>query len=161
MGVLRYPVQKIPSTIEIDQVLAADSKAPGENNMDYLYSFSNSTLILRAVEHLRCSTNLPTRFVSVIHQLNGWVLRVQTAPGWTKQVEGDFRAFLSELGVPYSPNVRVRNVLDALEDGHSPVKVMERYQVAVIAHGAPDLTEIKAFREQFIQGLGYCPETLA
>ncbi|MGB7416480.1 MAG: hypothetical protein WA902_19910 [Thermosynechococcaceae cyanobacterium] len=129
--------------------------------MDYLYSFSNSTLVLRAIQHLLNSSHLPTQFVSVIHQLNGWVLRVQTAAGWTEQTQKDFRAFLQELGVPYSPNVRVRNVLEALEDGHPPVKVMERYQVAVIAHGAPDLTEIQAFREQFIQGLGYCPETLA
>jgi hypothetical protein len=37
---------------------------------------------------------------------------------------------------------------------------MQRYQVAVIAHGQPDLSEIEAFRQQFIQGLGYCPETL-
>ncbi|MEO0376537.1 MAG: hypothetical protein AAF329_18325 [Cyanobacteria bacterium P01_A01_bin.17] len=128
--------------------------------MDYLYSFSNSTLVLRAIQHLRSSPNLPTQFVTVIHQLNGWILRVQAA-GWTERAEGDFQAFLMELGVSYSPNVRVRNVLEALEDGQSPVTVMERYQVAVIAHGAPDLTEIKAFREQFIKGLGYCPETLA
>ncbi|MGF1602220.1 MAG: hypothetical protein ACFCU8_09400 [Thermosynechococcaceae cyanobacterium] len=129
--------------------------------MDYLYSFSNSTLVLRAIRHLLSSPHLPTQFVSVIHQLNGWVLRVQTAAGWTEQTQKDFRAFLHELGVPYSPNVRVRNVLEALEDGYAPVEVMERYQIAVIAHGAPDLTEIQAFREQFIQGLGYCPETLA
>ncbi len=129
--------------------------------MDYLYSFSNSTLVLRAVKHLRCSADLPTQFVTVIHQLNGWILRVRSAAGWTEETEGNFQAFLRELGIPYSPNVRVRNVLDALEDGQSPVEVMGRYQVAVIAHGAPDLTEIEAFREQFIQGLGYCPETLA
>jgi hypothetical protein len=129
--------------------------------MDYLYSFSNSTLVLRTIQHLQNSPHLPTQFVTVIHQLNGWVLRVRAAAGWTEQGEGNFRAFLMELGVSYSPNVRVRNVLEALEDGQSPVAVMERHQVAVIAHGAPDLTEIKAFREQFIQGLGYCPETLA
>lgn len=129
--------------------------------MDYLYSLSNATLVLRAIKHLRSSSHLPTRFVTVLHQLNGWVLRVQPALGWTTQAEGDFHAFLHELGVPYSPSVRVRNVLEALEDGHSPVEVMGRYQVAVIAHGDPELTEIEAFREQFIQGLGYCPETLA
>lgn len=133
----------------------------GEHGMDYLYSFSNSTLVLRAIQHLRSHSHLPTQFVTVIHQLDGWVLRVRAATGWTKQIEGDFQAFLMELGVAYSPSVRVRNVLEALEDGQSPVTVMERYQVAVIAHGAPDLTEIKAFREQFIKGLGYCPETLA
>lgn len=128
--------------------------------MDYLYSFSNSTLVLRAVKHLRSQAHLSTQFVTVIHQLNGWILRVHPTTRWTEQDKGDFQAFLMELGVPYSPNVRVRKVLEALSNGQSPITVMERYQVAVIAHGAPDLTEIKAFREQFIKGLGYCPETL-
>jgi len=31
----------------------------------------------------------------------------------------------------------------------------------VVCHGRPDRKEIEAFRQQFVKGLGYCPETLA
>jgi hypothetical protein len=49
----------------------------------------------------------------------------------------------------------------SLETGQSPLSVMRRYQVAVVCHGIPDRKEIEAFRQQFVKGLGYCPETLA
>jgi hypothetical protein len=77
------------------------------------------------------------------------------------QVAGDFQAFLSELGVVYKPTISVKMALWALETGQPIVEVMNRYQVAVVSHGRPDRAEIEAFRNQFIQGLGYCPETLA
>ncbi len=129
--------------------------------MNYLYYLGNATLVLRVVEYLRSAQTLPVRFVTVIHQLNGWVVRVQGSPTWTTQQKGDFRAFLSELGIPYRADGRLKQVLYSLERGQSPVEVMRNYQIAVIAHGSPELTEIEAFRQQFIQGLGYCPETLA
>ncbi|MGR3275529.1 hypothetical protein HRE53_19270 [Acaryochloris sp. 'Moss Beach'] len=129
--------------------------------MDYLYYLGTASLVLRVVQHLRRSTHLPVEFMTVVHQLNGWVLRIRTAPGWTQQDLDNFRAFLGELGIPYQVDTRVSTVLQALESGQSPVEVMSQYQVAVIAHGSPDMTEIEAFRQQFIQGLGYCPETLA
>jgi hypothetical protein len=49
----------------------------------------------------------------------------------------------------------------SLESGQTPVDVMRRYQVAVVSHGSPEREEIEAFRQQFVRGLGYCPETLA
>lgn len=129
--------------------------------MDYLYYLGNASLVFRVVNYLRLAQALPIRFLTVIHQLNGWVVRVKTAPACTDRQKGDFRAFLNELGIPYRADGRLKQVLHNLELGRSPVEVMRRYQVAVIAHGSPELTEIQAFREQFIQGLGYCPETLA
>jgi hypothetical protein len=48
-----------------------------------------------------------------------------------------------------------------LAGGQSPVDVMRRYQVAVVSHGKPEKEEIEAFRQHFIRGLGYCPQTLA
>jgi len=78
-----------------------------------------------------------------------------------ESVAEDFRAYLGELGIPHEPNIRLRMALWALETGQSPVDVMRRYQVAVVSHGKPDRKEIEAFRNQFVMGLGYCPETLA
>ncbi|MEB3292967.1 MAG: hypothetical protein VKJ24_07390 [Synechococcales bacterium] len=129
--------------------------------MDYLYYLANASLTLRVVEFLHSSKLLPSHFMTVIHQIDGWVVRVKFHEVLNPQQDGDFRAFLSELGIPYEPNIRVRMALWGLETGQSPVEVMQRYQIAVVSHGQPDRREIEAFRGQFVQGLGYCPETLA
>jgi hypothetical protein len=68
---------------------------------------------------------------------------------------------MAELGGAAEPSITLRMALWSLESGQSCVDVMQRYQVAVISHGVPERQDIEAFREQFIQGLGYCPETLA
>jgi hypothetical protein len=104
---------------------------------------------------------LPVRFITVIHQIDGWVVKVKLSRALDPQEDGDFRSFLNELGIPYEPEIRVRMALWGLETGQSPVEVMRRYQVAVVSHGSPDRREIEEFRKQFVQGLGYCPETLA
>jgi membrane-bound lytic murein transglycosylase B len=129
--------------------------------MDYLYYLGNASLTLRVVEHLHTNNNLSAQFISVIHQINGWVVRVKMAHHLTQQQAGDFRAFMNELGVPYQASVPLKMALWGLETGQSPVDVMHRYQIAVVSHGNPERTEIEEFRKQFIQGLGYCPETLA
>ncbi|MGI0490402.1 hypothetical protein ACN4EG_01210 [Alkalinema pantanalense CENA528] len=129
--------------------------------MDYLYYLANASLTLRIVEFLHANTQLPLLFMTVIHQIDGWVVRVKFEHPLNPQQDGDFRAFLNELGIPYDPNVRVQMALWGLEMGQMPIDVMQRYQIAVVSHGHPDRAEIEAFRGQFVQGLGYCPETLA
>ena len=129
--------------------------------MEYLYYLANASLTLRVVEHLHQMRWLPVRFMTVIHQIDGWVVKVQLNRALTEVEAGDFRAFLNELGIPFEPELRVQMALWGLETGQSPVEVMRRYQVAVVSHGNPDRTEIEEFRQQFVQGLGYCPETLA
>jgi hypothetical protein len=129
--------------------------------MNYLYSFANASLTLRVVEYLQQQHDLPLSFMTVIHQINGWVVRVNFFRPLGIDQHGDFQAFLSELGIPYEPNMRLQMALWGLETGQSPVEVMRRYQIAVVSHGSPDRLEIEAFRSQFVQGLGYCPETLA
>jgi hypothetical protein len=129
--------------------------------MDYLYYLANASLVLRVVEHLHRTSWLPVRFMTVIHQIDGWIVKVKLDDYLTPQEDGDFRAFLSELGISSEPDIRVKMALWGLETGQSPVEVMRRYQVAVVSHGSPDRYEIEEFRRQFVQGLGYCPETLA
>ena len=129
--------------------------------MEYLYCLANASLTLRTVEHLHHSKQLPLSFMTVIHQIDGWVVRVKLARSLDAQTDGDFRAFLNELGIVYCPSIRIQMVLWGLETGQSPIEVMQRYQVAVVSHGNPDREEIEEFRKQFVQGLGYCPETLA
>lgn len=128
--------------------------------MEYLYYLANASLTLRIVEYLHKVQHLSVRFITVIHQIDGWVVKVKLNPV-TSQEDGDFRAFLNELGIPYEPPMRVNMALWSLEAGQSPIDVMRRYQVAVVSHGNPEREEIEAFRQQFVRGLGYCPETLA
>ena len=129
--------------------------------MEYLYYLANASLVLRIVEYLHSKPQMPIRFVTVIHQINGWVVKVKLNSPLDTQSHGDLRAFLNEIGIAYEPPMRVNMALWSLEAGQSPIDVMRRYQVAIVSHGSPQREEIEAFRQQFVQGLGYCPETLA
>ena len=129
--------------------------------MEYLYYLANASLTLRVVERLLCVTQLPLEFITVIHQIDGWVVKVKLHESATERSQQNLRAFLNEIGIVYEPRFRVRMALWGLEMGQSAVDVMRRYQVAVVSHGKPDRVEIEEFRKQFVTGLGYCPETLA
>ena len=129
--------------------------------MDYLYFLANASLTLRVVEYLNSMPQLPVQSMTVIHQIDGWVIKVRMNSPLTPQQHGDFRAFMNELGIPYIPGIRLQMALWSLETGQSPLEVMRRYKMAVVSHGSPDKSDIEAFREQFMMGLGYCPETLA
>jgi len=129
--------------------------------MEYTYYLPNASLTLRIIEYLHATRRLPVAFVTVIHQIDGWVMKIKLAQALDAQEEGDFRAYLNEVGFPYQPEIRVQMALWSLETGQSPINVMRRYQVAVVSHGSPNRCEIEEFRQQFVQGLGYCPETLA
>lgn len=104
---------------------------------------------------------MPIAFVTVIHQIDGWVVKVKMKSPLSSQQHGDFQAFLNELGIAYKPPVRVNMALWSLEAGRSPIDVMRHYQVVIVSHGSPAPEEIKVFQQQFIKGLGYCPKNLA
>lgn len=129
--------------------------------MEYIYYLANASLTLRVVEYLHQMPWLPVRFMTVIHQIDGWIVKVKMSQALAPYDDGNFCAFLNELGIPCEPDIRVKMALWGLETGQSPVDVMRRYQVAVVSHGTPDNHEIEEFRKQFVMGLGYCPETLA
>lgn len=129
--------------------------------MDYLYFLPNASLTLRVIEYLRHMNYFPTSCITVIHQINGWIIKIKFSKSLTPQQHGNFRAYMNELGIPYNPEIRMQMVFWSLDTGQSPIDVMRRYQVAIVSHGNPDVSDIEAFRQQFTRGLGYCPETLA
>ncbi|MGV2826429.1 hypothetical protein [Myxosarcina sp. GI1(2024)] len=129
--------------------------------MDYLYFLANASVTLRTIDYLRTIEHKAKASITVIHQIDGWIVKVRFLQPLEPLHHGNFRAFMNELGIPYEPEMRLRMVFWSLETGQSPVEVMRRYQVAIVAHGEPDIKEIEAFRQQFTRGLGYCPETLA
>lgn len=129
--------------------------------MDYLYYLANASLTLRVIEYLRAMSYAPHCSMTVIHQINGWIVKVKFHQPMTPHKHGDFKAFMNELGIPYESEIRMQMVFWSLDTGQSPIDVMRRYQVAIVSHGSPDINDIEAFRQQFTRGLGYCPETLA
>ena len=129
--------------------------------MDYLYFLANASVTLRTIAYLRSAEHAAGACLTVIHQIDGWIVKIRFPQTLEPKLHGDFRAFMSELGIAYEPEMRLKMVFWSLETGQSPVEVMRRYQVAVVSHGIPDTKDIEAFRQQFTRGLGYCPETLA
>ncbi|MCP9293466.1 MAG: hypothetical protein NDM07_02075 [Planktothrix agardhii LY1] len=129
--------------------------------MEYLYYLANTSLTLRVIDFLCSNHSFPVQFITVIHQIDGWIIKVKMCQYLTPQEHGDFRAFMQELGIPYEPDMRILMALWGLETGQSPLSVMRRYQVAVVSHGIPNREDVESFRTQFVRGLGYCPEALA
>ncbi|WP_034935094.1 hypothetical protein [Gloeocapsa sp. PCC 73106] len=129
--------------------------------MDYLYFLPNASLTLRVIEYLRRMNCFPPCIMTVIHQINGWIVKVKFTQPLEPPYHGNFQAFMGELGIIYQPEMRIQMVFWGLETGQTVVEVMRRYQVAIVSYGSPDTSDIEAFREQFTRGLGYCPETLA
>ena len=128
--------------------------------MEYLYHLANASLTLRLIEYLQKHPE-SLDFVSVIHYIDSWIVKVRLKPALNSHQEKDFEAFLKELGFPANPPIFVSMALRSLETGYSPVEVMRRYQVVVVSHGLPKQEEIEEFRQQFTRGLGYCPPHLA
>ncbi len=129
--------------------------------MEYLYRFANASLTLRAIERVSTAWRSSLQFVTVLHQIDGWILRIKLFSPLMSKSNLDLQALLLELGSPYLPSPQLKVVLWSLELGQSPISVMERHQVAVISHGRPDKEEVEEFCKQFIAGLGYCPATLS
>jgi len=133
----------------------------GQITMKYTFFLANASLTLRVIEFLNFTDNLSVNSITVIHRIDGWLVNVNFSAPLSLEQDGDFRAFINELGIFYEPDILLQKVFRSLETGQSPVEVMRRYQVAIVSHGRPNLKDIEAFRQDFTEGLGYCPETLA
>ncbi|MBF2057967.1 MAG: hypothetical protein IGQ45_12305 [Cyanobacterium sp. T60_A2020_053] len=129
--------------------------------MEYIYVVDSASLVLKMINYCVVNPHVKDTEITVIHQINGWIIRLKSPYLLTAQQYGDAKAFFSELGFTYRPNVQINLVFCSLDMGESVVTVMEDYNVAIISHGSADITEMEAFRLQFSRGLGYRPETLA
>lgn len=156
----RVPLEESEIDCQIKGIQLSQTVSQGAT-MDYLYFLANASLTLRVIEYLQAQKDFADAAMTVVHKLDGWVVRVKFGRPLTPHQHGDFHAFMSELGIPYDPEMRLQMVFWSLENGQSPIDVMRRYQMAIVSHGQPDVSDIEAFRAQFVRGLGYCPETLA
>ena len=128
--------------------------------MDIVYRFANASLTLRVIEHLSQLPFVTDLKVTVVHRLDGWVLRLELDHLVCPRDILNLRSFLSELGEVYKPEGSLKVAFWGLDVGESPVAVMQKQQVAIVSYGGPNRIEIEEFCKQFISGLGYCPATL-
>ena len=128
--------------------------------MQYIYQLANASLTLRLVEYLTTCSHIPNSVVTVISQIDGWVVNIKIKSSVDDQQDKNIKAVLNELGVVYAPSKLINLVLMKLEDGAKMTDVMYRYQVPIVSHGVPRCDEIETFRRNFIDELGYCPQYL-
>ena len=118
--------------------------------MEYLYYFENANLTLRLVDYLCNKPQMPVAFITLIHQMDAWIVKVKMNSPLNFQQDGDFRAYLNELGIPEEPSRRISMALMSLELGQSAIDIMRRYQVVVVFHDKPKLEEIQALQQILI-----------
>jgi hypothetical protein len=128
---------------------------------EYLYSFANASITLRIIEHLRDNYQSSLESAIVINLIDRWLVKVKLNSNTTLNAAKNLQAFWQEMGVVYQPSAKIIKVLQKLEAGESPTKVMNNYQVVIVTCGKPEKHEIEIFRDQIVERLGYCPQNMA
>lgn len=128
--------------------------------MDFLYCFDNASLTQRVLVYLLREWRSHIKGTTVIFLNDRWVIRLTLEASLETESCNNCRAFLNEHGCPYDPSSIIALVLKDLDAGYPPTSVMDHHHVVIVSHGVPRPEEIKHFREQFVAGLGYCPQSL-
>ena len=55
--------------------------------MEYLYYLANTSLTLRVIDFLRSHQSLPVQFITVIHQIDGWIVKIKMRQYLTPQCD--------------------------------------------------------------------------
>lgn len=129
-------------------------------DLDYIYSFTNASVTLRVMDFLH-RRQLPLKSVTVLNTIDRWIVKVKLKYSLSCQLREDVRAFFGEMGIPYQPSKLIATALQRLEAGESPTKIMNRYQIVIVAYGQPAKEEIEIFRKAIVARLGYCPQNMA
>lgn len=127
----------------------------------YLHSFPNASFTLRVIEHLRNNYQSSLDSVTVINQIDRWLVKVNFKYSLPTQLAKNLQAFFNEMGVKHQPSAKMIKALARLEAGESPIEIMNRYQIVIVAYGKPEKEEIEIFRDQIVERLGYCPQNMA
>jgi len=131
-----------------------------KTNKEYIYSFPNASFTLRVVQHLRNKYQLYLESVVVINLIDRWLVKIRLKNTIPHKLAANLQAFLMEMGIFSQPSATIMNALASLDQGESPITVMNRYQVVIVAHGQPETEEIEIFRDQIVDRLGYCPQNM-
>ena len=117
--------------------------------------------VIHYLNNLEQDQSLTVDYLTILYKPSGWLISIKPTPQWSLESILDLQAFITELGILYTPDSQSQKAFHALANGYSLVEVMNRYHVAVIDHGLPRTEELEFFRNKVIDGMGYCPETLA
>ena len=128
--------------------------------MEFLYCFANASLTQRVLDYLLRQMRSHINCVTVIFLSDRWIIRLKLAPGLEAERCNDCWAFLNEHGVPYHSPTAITLAFKDLDAGSALTQVMNRRHVAIVCHGTPNPEEVGSFQEQFVAGLGYCPQSL-
>ena len=128
---------------------------------EHIYSFANASLTLKVIEHLRNNCQSVLKSVTVINLIDCWLIKINLKDSVSISQIKNLQAVLDELGVTYEPSLNISIALAKLETGESPIDIMNRYKVVIVAYGKPEKEEIEIFREQIVDKLGYCPQNMA
>lgn len=131
-----------------------------KNNRKYIYSFPNTSCTLRVIEYLQRQDRYYLDSVAVINLIDRWLVKLSLKKSTPYQLVKDIQAFFNEMGSVYQASTKIQSALASLERGESATKVMNRYQVVIVAHGKPETEEIKIFRDRIVERLGYCPQNM-
>jgi len=137
------------------QELGAKSKG-----MELFYCFENASLTQRILKYLNAKWRSHLKQTTVIFLNDHWAIRMILDSISKPSQYKDCIAFLSENGVCCCAPILVTEALSDLDSGCSATLVMDRHKVVIVSHGAPQPSEIKHFRDHFVSGLGYCPQSL-
>ena len=129
--------------------------------MNYIYFLANASLTLRVIDYANTATHFPNSCLTVINRIDGWIVLIKFDWPLTPKQDGDFQAFMKELGKQLKPDLLLQKVFWSLEVGKSLIEVMRRYEVAIVSHGHSNRDDVEAFCLNFRHNLGCYPETLA
>ncbi|MEO1402123.1 MAG: hypothetical protein AAFV72_12875 [Cyanobacteria bacterium J06635_1] len=129
--------------------------------MEFIYYFANASLTERILNYLLKQLRTHVDCITVLFLNDRWVMRIKLDAPLDQDYCQDCWAVLNENGFPYQPAIHMSRALKDLDAGDASVSVMNRHQVVIVSHGVPNPEEIFDFRDQFVQGLGYCPQSLA
>ena len=132
-----------------------------KNNREYIYSFPNTSCTLAIVQYLRRKHQSHLDSVAVVNLIDRWLVKLNLKSSIPYRIEKNLQAVLNEMGSISQPSPKILEALNSLEQGESPTKVMNRYQVVIVAHGKPETEEIEIFRDRVVERLGYCPQNMA
>ena len=132
-----------------------------KNNLEYIYSFSNTSCTLRVIKHLQNKYQSYLYSVAVINLIDRWLVKLSFKNSTPYRLVQNIQAFADEMGSAFQPSSKVLKVLSSLDRGELPTEVMNRYQVVIVAHGKPETEEIEIFRDRIVERLGFCPQNMA
>ncbi|MEO0406011.1 MAG: hypothetical protein AAF289_01545 [Cyanobacteria bacterium P01_A01_bin.135] len=128
--------------------------------MELFYCFANASLTRRVSTYLKQRYRCCFNDVTVLFLNDCWVMRLMVRPTAPTAQRRNSLAILNENGVVYHPPLSLQAAFRELHCGKSTTAVMKQYQVAIVFHGEPNPVEITHFQEQFVNGLGYRPQSL-